>query len=305
MDHTFNPFDAAIAARRKFTILTMVTAILLLGWGAFVTSINAGMAVPDWPTSFNSYDPFNPWPDWWTITPVLAEHGHRLLGALVGLMTLTLSVWTWKADTRRWMRILGFGALALVLFQGILGGLRVVWISLDLAVVHAMIAQLFFALLGAMILFVSPMWTRAVDRPALKRTGGLKTSTLVTSVLIYIQIFLGALLRHPGTGIDPVFAALHIGFAFVVALTVVRLWMFIRERFREESGLNRLSQSLLFILVLQVSLGLFAYFVILDERGIVQPSNVQVIVNSAHLITGALLFACSTALTLLARRRTW
>ena len=92
-------------ARKRFTIGTFTVAIGLLAWGAFVTSINAGMAVPDWPTSFNSYDPFNPWPEWWNITPVFAEHGHRLLGALVGFLTLTLAVWTWGTEFVVWGRL--------------------------------------------------------------------------------------------------------------------------------------------------------------------------------------------------------
>src|SRR5690554_6485033 len=140
-----NSYDALqgrhVSARFWYTIALYATTVVLIGWGGFVTSIDAGLAVPDWPTSFNSYDPFNPWPEWWTLTPVLAEHGHRLLGALVGLLTIGLAVWTWRFDERRWMRRLGFGALVLVILQGTLGGLRVVFASLDLAVVHACVAQ--------------------------------------------------------------------------------------------------------------------------------------------------------------------
>ena len=66
--------------RHRFTILTALSTLVLMGWGAFVTSIEAGLAVPDWPSSYDSYDPFNPWPGWWRVTPLLAEHGHRLLG---------------------------------------------------------------------------------------------------------------------------------------------------------------------------------------------------------------------------------
>jgi cytochrome c oxidase assembly protein subunit 15 len=65
-------------ARFRFTLATIAAAVGLLAWGAFVTSIDAGLAVPDWPSSFDSYDPFNPWPNWWEVTPILAEHGHRL-----------------------------------------------------------------------------------------------------------------------------------------------------------------------------------------------------------------------------------
>lgn len=302
-----NPMTATAGqewrSRRRFTIVTFITAILLLGWGAFVTSINAGMAVPDWPTSFDSYDPFNPWPQWWTITPVLAEHGHRLLGALVGILTTLLALWTWKADARRWMRRLGMAALGLVIFQGILGGLRVVLISLDLAVVHAMVAQIYFSVLAAMILFVSPIWVRASEEPALARGSTLKRTVVITALSVYVQIFFGALLRHPGVGIDPAFTVLHLGFAIVVAITIVRMWLKIRLQYDMESDLNKLVSIVITLLGLQVSLGIIAYFVILDERGIVQPSNVQVIINSAHLIVGAMLFAATVSVCLLTFRR--
>ena len=128
-----DPPRAEIRWRYRFTVLTGLSTILLMAWGAFVTSINAGLAVPDWPSSFNSYDPFNPWPEWWKLTPVLAEHGHRLLGMLTGALTLILAVWTWIAEPRGWLKKLAIIALVLVSLQGVLGGLRVVWLSLDLA----------------------------------------------------------------------------------------------------------------------------------------------------------------------------
>jgi cytochrome c oxidase assembly protein subunit 15 len=261
------------------------------------------MAVPDWPTSFDSYDPFNPWPAWWTITPILAEHGHRLIGALVGFLALLLAVWTWRSDSRPWMRRLGFVALALVIFQGVLGGLRVVFISLDLAVVHALVAQLYFSLLASMILFVSPMWARSADIEPVSDVSALKSSVVATSFLVYIQIFLGALLRHPGVGIDPLFAILHLGFAFLVSAHIIRVWFRIRLTIRGEPDLIRLSGYVFVFLGLQVTLGLIAYFVILDERGIVEPSNVQVIINSAHLIVGAMLFASTVVVSLFTFKR--
>ena len=147
--------------RHRLTLVTLASTLLLLIVGGLVTSINAGLSVPDWPTSFGSLDPFRPFPEWWTVTPVLAEHGHRLLGALTGLLTLALTVWTIRVEDRRWVRRLTVGALVLVILQGVLGGLRVVWISLDLAVVHACTAQLFVALLVVLAVVTSPSWIRA------------------------------------------------------------------------------------------------------------------------------------------------
>ncbi len=298
------PVTRDVKWRHRFTLFSVLTSVALIGWGGFVTSIDAGLAVPDWPSSFNSYDPFNPWPDWWTITPVLAEHGHRLLGALVGLFTLVLAVWTGLKDPRRWMRLLGYAALALVIFQGVLGGLRVVWVSLDLAVVHSCVAQIFFSTLVAMALFTTKGWLQEDSLlPASKEAKRLRTLALVTVGALYLQIILGALLRHPGTGIDPALAGLHMGWAFVAATLILATFGRVLRHYWGQRLLNRSAWFLLGLVGLQIALGFTAYFVLLDERGMLRPSNVQVIVNSSHLIVGALLFASAVALALLALRR--
>ena len=284
---------------RMFTLATFAVAIALLSWGAFVTSIDAGLAVPDWPTSFDSYDPFNPWPDWWTITPVLAEHGHRLLGALVGLLTLVLAIWTWRTDQRKWMRRLGVSALLLVIAQGVLGGLRVVWVSLDLAVIHACVAQLFFALLACMALFQTETWARPA---AVVRKSDIKHILWMAPLAVYIQIILGALLRHPGTGIDTTLVALHLGWAFVATSMIAVFVSRIRTALPSGGVLGTLTGAVLAILTGQVALGLFAYFVLLDESGQLQPSNIQVIANSSHMVIGALLFASTIVTATLAAR---
>lgn len=290
------PVNREIRWRHRFTILTVVTTILLLGWGAFVTSIDAGLAVPDWPSSFNSYDPFNPWPDWWTLTPVLAEHGHRLLGALTGIFTLILAVWTWRRDPRNWMRVLAAGALILVTFQGVLGGMRVVLLSLDLAVVHACVAQIFFALIVGMMLFTSRAWLQAeFGSYSMDAVPRLRRFSLVAVGLLYVQIILGALLRHPGTGIDPLLAGLHIAGAFAVTAAVVLLSALVIHEFRGTRITYPAVRILLVLLALQVLLGITAYVVTIDDAGVLEPSNLQVVVNTAHMLTGALLMGTLAA----------
>lgn len=291
--------------RNRFTILTWLVAVVLLSWGAFVTSINAGMAVPDWPSSFNSYDPFNPWPNWWTVTPVLAEHGHRLIGALVGILTLVLTVWTWLEEDRRWMKWTALGALVLVSLQGLLGGLRVVFVSLDLAMVHAGTAQLYFALLALMIVFTSSSW---FSRPIFPFSGGLdremslRPLLFVTPVALYAQILLGALLRHPGAGIDPVLAAVHITWAFVVTVLIALLATRIRGVLRRDIPASMWASVLLVLVSFQVLLGILAYFVTLNEGGLLVPSNLQVVLNTAHMVVGALLFACVVSVCVMTAR---
>lgn len=297
------PYTREVAWRHRFTIASFLTTVALIAWGGFVTSINAGLAVPDWPTSFNSFDPFNPWPEWWTITPVLAEHGHRLVGALVGIFTVILGIWTWISDPRKWMRYLGLGAIFLVSLQGTLGGLRVIWVSLDLAVVHAALAQVFFSLMAAMVLFTSRSWLAVSSVPSeSKFTPSLRSLVVVTVAALYLQIILGALLRHPGTGINPLLAALHITGAFVSSGLVLATYLLVRWAFTDCRLLRKVAGWMFGLLGLQVLLGLTAYFVLIDEVGMLRPSNLQVIVNTVHLLIGAFLLASSVVLALLALR---
>ena len=288
--------------RHRFTILTALSTLVLMGWGAFVTSIEAGLAVPDWPSSYDSYDPFNPWPGWWRVTPLLAEHGHRLLGLLVGLLTTILAAWTWFAESRRWLRWLALGALALVSFQGLLGGLRVVWLSLDLAVVHAATAQLFLGLVVALAAFTSRWWLSldaARDGPRDDRFWRL---SLAAPAAVWLQIILGALLRHPGTGIHPWLVGFHIGGAVLVAAVVAAFLLRIRNGYRKSRALYRGSWVLAGLVDLQLILGLTAYFVTLDDAGMLQPSNLQVGVNTAHAVIGGLLMAGAVLAVLGAHR---
>ncbi len=314
------PIERETRWRHRFSIVCVLAAVALIGWGGFVTSINAGLAVPDWPTSFGSFDPFttgfhdpsDPAADWWERVPILAEHGHRLLGMLMGLLTIVLAGWTWQADPRRWMRRLSFIALALVIVQGVLGGLRVVLTSIDLAVVHACVAQLFFSLLVAMTLFTAPSWLQAEGRPRsgastpgvpdTARLSRLRLLTVLTAGALYGQIILGALLRHPGIGIDPMLAGIHMMGAFVAAGLIVATFITVHQHFRVHRLLRRAARVLLGLLGLQFVLGFTAYFVLLDERGVLQPSNFQVIVNTSHLIVGTLLMAAAVSLALLALR---
>lgn len=288
------PSRNEMRGRHRFTIVTLVVTVMLMAWGAFVTSIDAGLAVPDWPTSFDSYDPFNPWPDWWTITPVLAEHGHRLLGAIVGLLTLILASWTIYADERLWMKVLSVAVLFTVMIQGVLGGLRVVWVSLDLAVVHACVAQIFFAGLVCMAIFTSKSWVSGtIERRPLVPTR-IRVLTMVTAVAVFVQVILGALLRHPGTGIDLMFAGVHIFWAFVVVALILASAQLIRS---DEHGrsLGRARNAAVSLLAIQFMLGMTAFFVLLDEQGMVRPSNLQVIVNTSHMVVGALLMGATVA----------
>ncbi|MEK6709402.1 MAG: COX15/CtaA family protein, partial [Nitrospinota bacterium] len=137
----------------RLALLTCGATLVLIVAGALVTSLGAGLAVPDWPTTFG-HNMFA-YPLSGMAGGVLVEHSHRLLGSAVGILTIfTSGLLLWR-DERRWVRALGVAALALVILQGVLGGMRVVLIKLNLAVVHACAAQLFFGLMACIALFTS------------------------------------------------------------------------------------------------------------------------------------------------------
>ena len=183
-----------------FAVLTAFATFLLLGLGGLVTSHEAGMSVPDWPTSYG-YNMFALPIKFWK-GGAFFEHTHRLLASAVGLMTTVLAVWLWLRDPRRWMHWLGVAAFLGVVAQGVLGGLRVT-LHLDaLGIFHGAIAQLFFVLTCALALFTSRFWARLVaDRQVLHVPANLRTLVLVTTLLILGQLILGATMRHQHAGL--------------------------------------------------------------------------------------------------------
>ncbi len=300
---------ADLRGRRWYAVLGLLLTLVLIGWGGVVTSIDAGLAVPDWPTSFGSLDPIatgfndpsNPTSRWWQHAPILAEHGHRLMGTLVGLWAVFLVAWTWRTESRRWLRRLVGGVLLLVVFQGLLGGLRVIWVSVDLAVVHALVAQLFFSCIVAVALAFFPAWeaTALISSPRRYRFRILSAATLM---VLYLQVFLGALLRHEGGGTDAILAVLHImGAALCLVLMLVTA-AFVRRHFAVSKPLQRVAWGMLGVVGVQLVLGFIAFAVLLVEAQMLQRSAAQVFLNSAHLLTGTLLIGTTVAMTLLAFR---
>lgn len=297
--------DRAWQTRRRFALLALGVTALLISWGGWVTSINAGMAVPDWPSSFGSYDPFRTGMDgWYRIPPILAEHGHRLLGALVGFLTLVLAVWTYLADPRRWARRLGVAALVLVSMQGLLGGLRVTENSIFLAMMHACTAQVFVAVLTALALSTTKTWRNIntaldVTSDAAKR---LRTVAYGTLGLLYMQIVLGAVLRQFGHGIHGLYAALHIAGALIVSGLIITTFVMVQKHFDDNRGLNTAAWAMILTLGVQFTLGLAAYVIMVNEAAAAIRSTTQIVLASSHVLVGAVLMGTTTATTLLAAR---
>jgi cytochrome c oxidase assembly protein subunit 15 len=183
-----------------FAVATAVATFLLLGAGGLVTSHEAGMSVPDWPYSYGHNMFAFPVSKW--TGGIFYEHTHRLWASVVGLMTTILAVWIWCKDSRQWMKWLGVIAFLLVVAQGILGGLRVTMKMDSLGIFHGIIAQTFFVLTCAIALFTSRFWIElATKQKTFPVPRGLRSHVLFVTILIFVQLILGATMRHQHAGL--------------------------------------------------------------------------------------------------------
>lgn len=265
----------------------------LLFIGGLVTSKGVGLAVPDWPTTFGYNMFLYPWSK--MVGGIFYEHSHRLVASFVGLLTIGLAVTFWLRERRNWLRWLGLAALALVIVQGVLGGLRVVLLEHTLAIMHAATAQVFFALTICLAVFTSNEWRASVGTP-LRDGGRLRRLCLVTTALIYFQVVFGAILRHTGERLDA-----HVVFAVLVALHVILVAVRVSRHHADSGQLTRPALLLVFFLMMQLALGGASYAA---KFTALWPASFDVIVwiTTAHLGVGALMLAASVALTLRAYR---
>lgn len=183
-------------ALHRFSLATAITTFFLIIAGGLVTSTGSGLAVPDWPLSYGMLMPP-------MIGGIFYEHGHRMVATLVGFLTTVLALWLWKREKRRWMKALGFVALAAVILQGALGGLTVLFLlPTAISVSHATLAQTFFCLVSSIALFTSRWWMEQ-DHRMMEESEGTRMRKLVvlTTASVYLQLILGALMRHTGSGL--------------------------------------------------------------------------------------------------------
>ena len=188
----------------RFACVLSVATLFLVALGGVVTTKGVGMAVPDWPTTYGENMFLFPPSKW--IGGIFYEHSHRLVAAMVGLLTTILAVWLWLKESRAWVRWLGSLAFVGVVFQGVLGGMRVVfdvhgW-GTELGVCHAVFAQLFFLLICSIALFTSRWWNRNA-RPELSSANALafRRPFALTTLLVLVQLIFGAAMRHQHAGL--------------------------------------------------------------------------------------------------------
>jgi cytochrome c oxidase assembly protein subunit 15 len=184
----------------RWAVVTATATLLLVCAGGLVTSKGAGMAVPDWPNTYGHNLFLFPVSQW--VGGIFYEHTHRLLGAAVGMLTLVLAVMLWFREPRRWVRWLGLAALVGVIVQGVLGGLRVVLLQDEIGIVHAALAQVFFCLVCALVLFTSAGWDSLRRRPLAAGAGrSVRLALWISAGMIFGQLLLGAAMRHQHAGL--------------------------------------------------------------------------------------------------------
>ena len=285
----------------RYALLVASATVLLIAAGGMVTSTDSGLAVPDWPNTYGHF--MFAFPLEKMVGGIFYEHGHRMIASTVGLLTIVLAIWTWRVDPRMWVRRLAVLALVAVVLQGVLGGLTVIYLlPAPISIGHAGLAQLFFCATVSLALFTSRDWlaaTSAVSDPALRRLA------LATTLLVYGQIILGATMRHTEAGlaipdfpfafgrlVPPVWSpaiAIHyahrIGAAVVllaIYATAIRIW-------RKHLDRPDLVRPVLLLVLLVGSQATLGAFVVL--------SGLQPIINTAHVVNGALVLATSLVLT--------
>ncbi|HEV8544535.1 MAG TPA: COX15/CtaA family protein [Verrucomicrobiae bacterium] len=183
-----------------FAVFTAVATFCLIGVGGLVTSHEAGMAVPDWPTSYGYNMFLFPVSKW--VGGIFYEHTHRLVASGVGLLTTILMVSLWLKEERRWLRWLGVVAFLAVVGQGVLGGLRVTLYKQELGIFHAALAQAFFLCVSSIALFLSRTWQRLVAAgPSIQFHPAFRALVLGATTLIFLQLLLGATMRHQHAGL--------------------------------------------------------------------------------------------------------
>jgi cytochrome c oxidase assembly protein subunit 15 len=273
-----------------FAVFTACATFLLIIAGALVTSNDAGLSIPDWPTSFGSFSV----PYWHG--GIRYEWSHRAIAGSIMVLTLSIAVWTWLADRRRWMKWLGVGALGTVITQAVLGGLTVLlfqppWVSSA----HAAVGQTFFCIAVCIALFTGQQWVEEVPRVELdSRRPSLIALTLVSILALYVQLLLGAMFRHHGMSWWP-----HALNATLVA--AVLAWTSIRALscYSRIDAVRVPAITMLSLLIAQLCLGFVAFITrVAWGRDAVQPGLPMVVSTVAHVAVGALLLATSVVLAI-------
>lgn len=257
--------------RHQFSILLAFATFIMIVAGGMVTSTGSGLSVPDWPLSYGSLFPK-------MTGGVLYEHTHRMIGVLVGCMTLFFSLWLYKAEPRIWVRRLSFLAAGIVILQGVLGGMTVLLkLPPVISILHACLAQAFFCLIVSLVYLTSP-----AERMGIEATARLKKISIFTFALLFLQLILGATLRHTGKILVG-----HLAGAVLIFASIFMLHNEIHRTHSDEPVLQRTVKILFALLGLQILAGLAMFL-----------GGKYPILETSHVALGALMLASSLVITL-------
>ena len=305
-----------------WAMMMLCATIPLISVGGLVTTHKAGMAVPDWPSTYG-YNMFAYPLSTWFFGPwdIFIEHGHRLFGSLVGLLTIGFVVMTFKYDSRTWMKVVAMFALVLVIFQGALGGMRVLLDQVLLAKIHGCTAPLFVALTAALVLWNTNFWQQITGQASTlfekqPKYGfvGISSLGVLTSVAIFLQIVLGANIRH----LDPMMTHeqfrgilfFHLIVVAVLSVLVLFLISWVICTWKQAKYMKGSAFFLLSCFCAQIFLGPTTWFVKygwpFGESGIlwidgylIHPSGMGTTsLTTLHVVTGSFILASAVWMTL-------
>ena len=268
----------------RFAVVLSACIFVLIVAGALVTSEDAGLSVPDWPTSFGSIYKIPP-----MVGGVRFEHTHRMIAEGVGLLTILFCIAAFRTDRRKWLRNLSLAAIGTVILQGVLGGLTVLYfLPWYVSSAHAGVAQTFFAIAVLMALYTGKNWVESSSSELVDEgTPSTRTLTLLSLCAVYLQLFLGAGFRHSGISILP-----HL--ANAVLTSGILAWTAVRvlSRYGRIVELRRPAAMIVTLLLLQLGIGFAAYLTrVVWGKNAAQPLPSMVSTTVAHVAIGALLLA--------------
>lgn len=229
---TFTPSADSLRWPRRLALALGVVTLALITVGGMVTTHKAGMAVEDWPGTFG-WNMFAYPIDRWLFGPfqLMIEHSHRLLGSLAGMTSIALLLTTFGKNVPKWAKWGAVGLLLLVIFQGLLGGLRVRLDARKVALLHGCVGPTFFACAIAFATacsksFQSASHPSAERASASPRRTGFTAAAMTLLALVWAQLVLGAHLRHPLDDGSPRVFQLFVVFHILVAVAVyLQSWM--------------------------------------------------------------------------------
>ncbi|MFL3045292.1 MAG: COX15/CtaA family protein [Candidatus Neomarinimicrobiota bacterium] len=309
---------------RRLSKLLVISTLLLIFAGALVKSHEVGLSVPDWPTSYG-YQMFSfPLND--MIGGIFYEHGHRMIATVIGLMTLILAFAIYHTDDRLWLKKTAFFALGLVIIQGLFGGLTVLlFLPTPVSVIHAILAQIFLIVTVLIAYGLSKERANRNPNDSIDHKG-LRFPAYLVAGFVFIQLIIGALMRHTQSGlaipdfplsggyIIPAFNQemlnsiqsmqfesglpfvtlsqiiihyLHRMGALAVAISIGWLTLKIIQSKISNERLYRSIGFLITLLIIQIILGAFTIWSIKEP-----------FITSIHVVNGAVILGVSTLLIL-------